>query len=49
VGLSGDGLVGPIVGGLKTRFLLDEAFLIGRRGDEVLGAVEFIDGMGAWS
>lgn len=48
-GLSGDGLLGAIEGGLKTTFVLDEAFLIGLRGDEVFGVEQFMDGIGAWS
>lgn len=30
-------------------FLLEEAFLMGRRGEEAFEVVSFIDGIGAWS
>jgi hypothetical protein len=47
--LSGDCLTPPFCGGLKTIFLLDAAFFIGRSGDDFLGFEGFCtDGIGAW-
>jgi len=46
----GDCLLGPFCGGLKTMFLLEAAFLMGRSGEIFL--VVFVgcaDGIGAWS
>lgn len=47
--LSGDGLLPADAGGLSTIFLLDEAFLMGRSGDDELELLLFIDGIKAWS
>jgi hypothetical protein len=43
----GDCLVAPAFGGLKTMFLLDAAFFIGRSGDDFLGCELCADGIGA--
>jgi hypothetical protein len=43
----GDCLLVPACGGLKTIFLLDAAFFIGRSGDDFLGFEFCADGIGA--
>jgi hypothetical protein len=43
----GDCLLAPACGGLKTIFLLDAAFFIGRSGDDFLGFEFCADGIGA--
>lgn len=45
--MGGEVLDGPAAGGFRMTFLLEDACLTGRNGDDVFGVVELMEGIGA--